>query len=77
MFNWYIKRYWVRFCFSEQLKNYMRSKIKNKNDLLIVFSGSGNSGNIINAINFTKKYGKNLFVFQVEVERHLNLLIML
>jgi len=45
------------FVFQEQLKNYMRSKIKNKNDLLIVFSGSGNSGNIINAINFTKKYG--------------------
>ena len=48
---------WFDFVFQEQLKNYMRSKIKNKNDLLIVFSGSGNSGNIINAINFTKKYG--------------------
>ena len=32
-------------------------KTRNKNDLLIAFSGSGNSANIINAINFTKKYG--------------------
>ena len=45
------------FVFQEQLKNYMRSKTRNKNDLLIAFSGSGNSANIINAINFTKKYG--------------------
>ena len=30
------------FIFQEQLKNYMRSKNKNKNDLLIAFSGSGN-----------------------------------
>jgi len=45
------------FVFQEQLKNYMRSKTKNKDDLLIAFSGSGNSANIINAINFTKKYG--------------------
>ncbi len=45
------------YVFQEQLKNYMRSQVKNKNDLLIVFSGSGNSANIVNAINFTKKYG--------------------
>jgi len=45
------------FVFQEQLKNYMRSKTRNKNDLLIAFSGSGNSANIINAINFAKKYG--------------------
>ena len=49
------------FIFQEQLKNYMRSKAKNKNDLLIVFSGSGNSANIINAINFTKKFGVKSF----------------
>lgn len=49
------------FVFEEQLKNYMRSKSKNKNDLLILFSGSGNSKNIINAINFTKKYGVKSF----------------
>ena len=45
------------FVFREQLKNYMRSKSKNKNDLLIAFSSSGNSANIINAINFAKKFG--------------------
>ena len=49
------------FVFKEQLKNYMRSKTKNKHDLLIAFSGSGNSANIINAINFTKKYGVKSF----------------
>ena len=49
------------FVFQEQLKNYMRSKNKNKHDLLIAFSGSGNSTNIINAINFTKKYGVKSF----------------
>lgn len=49
------------FIFQEQLKNYMRSKNKNKYDLLIAFSGSGNSANIINAINFTKKYGVKSF----------------
>tara|TARA_B100001057_G_C22860885_1_gene954471 strand:- start:1468 stop:2106 length:639 start_codon:yes stop_codon:yes gene_type:complete len=49
------------FVFQEQLKNYMRSKTKNKYDLLIAFSGSGNSSNIINAINFTKKYGVKSF----------------
>ena len=47
--------------FEEQLKNYMRSKTKNKNDLLILFSGSGNSTNIINAINFCKKFGVQSF----------------
>ena len=49
------------FVFQEQLKNYMRTKSKNKNDLLIAFSGSGNSKNIINAINFTKKFGVKSF----------------
>ena len=49
------------FIFQEQLKNYMRSKTKNKNDLLIAFSGSGNSKNILNAINFTKKFGVKSF----------------
>ena len=34
----------------------MRSKKINKNDLLIVFSSSGNSQNMIEAINFVKKY---------------------
>ena len=49
------------FIFEEQLKNYMRSKSKNKNDLLILLSGSGNSKNILNAINFAKKYGVKTF----------------
>ena len=44
------------YVFSEQLKNFMRSKIINKNDLLIAFSSSGNSQNMIEAINFVKKY---------------------
>ena len=44
------------YVFSEQLKNFMRSKKINKNDLLIVFSSSGNSQNMIEAINFVKKY---------------------
>jgi D-sedoheptulose 7-phosphate isomerase len=44
------------FVFSEQLKNFMRSKIINKNDLLIAFSSSGNSQNMIEAINYVKKY---------------------
>ena len=44
------------FIFSEQLKNFMRSPEINKNDLVIAFSGSGNSKNIINAINYAKEY---------------------
>ena len=44
------------YVFSEQLKNFMRSKKINKNDLLIAFSSSGNSLNMIEAINFVKKY---------------------
>ena len=44
------------FVFSEQLKNFMRSKKINKNDLLIAFSASGNSQNMIEAINFAKKF---------------------
>ena len=44
------------FVFSEQLKNFMRPKIINKNDLLIAFSSSGNSQNMIEAIKYVKKY---------------------
>ena len=44
------------FIFSEQLKNFMRSIEINKNDMVIAFSGSGNSNNIINAINYAKEY---------------------
>ena len=42
--------------FSEQLKNFMRSKMINKNDLLIAFSSSGNSQNMIEAIKYVRKY---------------------
>ena len=42
--------------FSEQLKNFLRNKKDNQNDILIAFSGSGNSMNIINAISYAKKY---------------------
>jgi len=42
--------------FIEQLKNYVFSKSINKNDLLISFSGSGNSKNIIKAIEYAKKF---------------------
>lgn len=38
--------------FSEQLTNYLT-----QNDLVIAFSGSGNSLNIINAINYAKEKG--------------------
>ena len=42
--------------FVEQLKNYLRSPDLNKNDLLISFSGSGNSKNILNAIDYMKSF---------------------
>ena len=44
------------YIFSEQLKNFMRSKKKNQNDLLIIFSSSGNSQNMLEAINFVKNF---------------------
>ena len=43
--------------FKEQLKNYMRNKEKNQNDLVIGFSGSGNSKNVLEAFNYAKKFG--------------------
>lgn len=43
--------------FKEQLKNFLRTKNQNKNDTLIAFSGSGNSKNVINAINYAKEFG--------------------
>tara|TARA_Y100000816_G_C26031044_1_gene539747 strand:- start:281 stop:949 length:669 start_codon:yes stop_codon:yes gene_type:complete len=42
--------------FVEQLKNFVYAKKINQNDLLIAFSGSGNSKNILKAIKFAKKY---------------------
>lgn len=49
--------------FSEQLKNYLYSKKINKNDTLIAFSGSGNSENIIRAIELAKKF--NVFTVTI------------
>ena len=43
--------------FKEQLKNFLRSKKENTKDILIAFSGSGNSKNVINAINYAKDFG--------------------
>ena len=45
--------------FSEQLKNFVRNSQFNKNDLLIAFSGSGNSINVINCIEYAKRF--NIF----------------
>lgn len=42
--------------FVEQLKNFMRSKEINKNDILICLSGSGNSKNACNAVDYVKKF---------------------
>ena len=42
--------------FSEQLKNFMRSKKINSKDTLILFSGSGNSKNMLEVINYVKKF---------------------
>lgn len=42
------------YVFSEQLKNFLRTK--RNSDLLIVFSSSGNSQNMIEAIRFANKY---------------------
>jgi D-sedoheptulose 7-phosphate isomerase len=45
------------FIFTEQLKNWLREKNENQKHLMIAFSGSGNSKNIINAIEFAKSVG--------------------
>ena len=42
--------------FVEQLKNFMRSKEINKNDILICLSGSGNSKNACEAVTFVKNF---------------------
>ena len=43
--------------FSEQLKNFMRSKEINKNDTAIFFTSSGNSANMLNAAKFLNAFG--------------------
>ncbi len=42
------------FMFSEQLKNWLVKDENNGNHVLIAFSGSGNSQNVIQAINYAK-----------------------
>ena len=49
--------------FSEQLKNYLRSKKINKYDNLICLSSSGNSENVINAIRIAKKMEISVYGF--------------
>ena len=44
------------FVYAEQLKNFMRSKKINSKDTLILFSGSGNSKNMLEIIKYAKKY---------------------
>ena len=43
--------------FSEQMKNFAREGEVNKNSVLICLSGSGNSSNVVNAIEFAKSIG--------------------
>ena len=43
--------------FTEQLKNYMRDAEHNKFDVLIGFSASGDSKNVLNAFEYAKTFG--------------------
>lgn len=43
--------------FVEQLKNYLRSPEQNQYDVVIGFSGSGNSENVLRAFRYAKKFG--------------------
>lgn len=45
------------FVFSEQMKNFSRDGKINNSSILICLSGSGNSKNVINAINYAKNKG--------------------
>ncbi len=45
------------FVFAEQLKNYLRSPEQNGHDLLIAFSASGNSKNVLHAFAYAKQFG--------------------
>ena len=45
------------FIFAEQLKNFLRSPDQNEHDVLIGFSASGNSKNVIKAFEYAKEYG--------------------
>ena len=43
--------------FAEQLKNYLRTPQVNGRDVLVAFSGSGNSKNVLEAFAFAKAHG--------------------
>jgi len=45
------------FIFTEQLKNYLRSRQQNQYDLVIALSASGNSKNVLNAFAYAKQFG--------------------
>ena len=45
-------------CFREQLKNYA-----SPDDVFLVFSGSGNSKNLVNAASYAKEIGMNVVAF--------------
>lgn len=45
------------YVFVEQLKNHLRSVDVNRHDVVIGFSASGNSGNVLRAFEYAKKFG--------------------
>ena len=45
------------YIFAEQLKNYLRDSKTNGHDLVIGFSGSGNSKNVLRAFEYAKTFG--------------------
>lgn len=45
-------------CFTEQMKNYV-----SEGDVLVVYTGSGNSANIVNAAKFAKSMGMRVVAF--------------
>lgn len=45
------------FVFTEQLKNHLRSREQNQHDLVIAFSASGNSKNILNGFVYARQFG--------------------
>lgn len=45
-------------CFTEQMKNYV-----NRGDVLVVYSGSGSSPNVVNAAKFAKEKGMRVIAF--------------
>jgi D-sedoheptulose 7-phosphate isomerase len=43
--------------FAEQLKNHLRSPQDNQDDLIVAFSGSGNSKNVLRAFEYARSFG--------------------